>query len=91
MFWRRNKGSDFISLGLNDYTPPTEAAETQAETKAEPVVEPAEVEAKAAQPIAGTPGVRWPEAGRDAVVATAPAMCNGLAIADSVLLSGPRP
>lgn len=43
MFWRRKKGSDFISLGLNDYTPP-------AEPVAEPVVEPV-----AAPPVAPTP------------------------------------
>lgn len=45
MFWRRKKGSDFISLGLNDYTPP-----------AEPVAEPEPVaEAPAPPPVVPTP------------------------------------
>jgi fused signal recognition particle receptor len=30
MFWRRKKGNDFISLGLNDYTPPVEPVEEPA-------------------------------------------------------------
>lgn len=48
MFWRRKKGSDFISLGLNDYTPPAEPVPV--EPVAEPFVEPV-----VAPPIVPTP------------------------------------
>ncbi|MBI1763592.1 MAG: signal recognition particle-docking protein FtsY [Acidobacteria bacterium] len=47
MFWRRKKSSDFISLGLNDYTP-------SAEPLAEPVVE-SVAEAAALPPVASIP------------------------------------
>jgi fused signal recognition particle receptor len=43
MFWRRKKGNDFISLGLNDYTPPAEPIEETV-----PVAPPAAVEPPAA-------------------------------------------
>jgi fused signal recognition particle receptor len=60
MFWKRNKGSDFISLGLNDYTPPVEA-EPEPAPAAEPVVVPGE-----AKPSA-------PPAYQDTATALAPA------------------
>jgi fused signal recognition particle receptor len=75
MFWKRNKGSDIISLGLSDYTPRVEAAETETATKAEPAVAPAPVvaEAKAEQPASVLPVVHRPEVSRDAVAAATPA------------------
>jgi fused signal recognition particle receptor len=52
MFWRRKKGSDFISLGLSDYTPPSEA---QAGEQAIEAAKPAPVEAKAEVTQLATP------------------------------------
>jgi fused signal recognition particle receptor len=49
MFWRRKKGSDFITLGLN--TPLEPEPEPKVETKVEPKVQP-KVQEAAAQPAA---------------------------------------
>lgn len=64
MFWRRKKGNDFISLGLNDYTPPTEPVEEVAppapavEPPAAP--EPVQALAEPVQPIVVEPVVIEP-------------------------------
>ena len=43
MFWKRKKNSDFISLGLSDYTPPPAPVEELLAPVVETVLEPAPV------------------------------------------------